>query len=36
MSIHSSRFETQDIVNSFNIFLDSEKATLVGDKPKRG
>jgi hypothetical protein len=36
MSIHSSRFETQDIVNSFNIFLDSEKATLVGDKQSHG
>jgi hypothetical protein len=32
MSLHNSRFETQDIVNSFNLFLDSEKATLVGDK----
>ena len=36
MSIHSSRFETQDIVNSFNVFLDSEKATLVGDKQSEG
>jgi hypothetical protein len=32
MSLHNSRFEKSDIVNSFNLFLDSEKATLVGDK----
>jgi hypothetical protein len=36
MSIHSSRFESQDVVNSFNIFLDSEKATLVGDTQSHG
>lgn len=36
MSLHNSRFETQDIVNSFNIFLDSEKATLVGDRQSDG
>ena len=36
MSLHNSRFETQDIVNSFNLFLDSEKSTLVGDKQSEG
>jgi hypothetical protein len=36
MSIHSSRFEKGDIVNSFNIFLDSEKASLVGDRVSEG
>ena len=36
MSLQSSRFEKTDIVNSFNIFLDSEKATLVGDQQSEG
>ena len=36
MSLHNSRFETQDVVNSFNLFLDSEKSTLVGDKQSEG
>lgn len=36
MSLHSSRFEKSDIVNSFNLFLDSEKATLVGDQQSEG
>ena len=36
MSLHNSRYETQDIVNSFNLFLDSEKATLVGDQQSEG
>jgi hypothetical protein len=36
MSLHNSRFEKSDIVNSFNLFLDSEKATLVGDKVSEG
>ena len=36
MSLHNSRFEKSDIVNSFNLFLDSEKATLVGDRQSEG
>lgn len=36
MSLHNSRFQTQDIVNSFNLFLDSEKASLVGDQQSEG
>ncbi len=36
MSLQSSRFEKSDIVNSFNVFLDSEKASLVGDKQSLG
>ena len=36
MSLHNSRYEKSDIVNSFNLFLDSEKATLVGDKQSEG
>ena len=36
MSLQSSRFEKADIVNSFNIFLDSEKASLVGDRQSEG
>jgi hypothetical protein len=36
MSLQRSRFEGQQIVNSFNIFVDSEKSTLVGDKQSEG
>jgi hypothetical protein len=36
MSLQRSRFEGQQIVNSFNIFIDSEKSTLVGDKQSAG
>jgi tartrate dehydratase beta subunit/fumarate hydratase class I family protein len=36
MSLHNSRFEQQQIVNSFNLFLDSEKSTLVGDTQSEG
>ena len=36
MSLQRSRFEGQQIVNSFNIFVDSEKSSLVGDKQSEG
>ena len=36
MSLQRSRFEAQQVVNSFNIFVDSEKSTLVGDKQSEG
>jgi len=36
MSLQRSRFHGQEIVNSFNIFVDSEKSTLVGDKQSEG
>ncbi len=36
MSLHNSRYEQQQIVNSFNLFLDSEKSTLVGDTQSEG
>lgn len=36
MSLQRSRFEGQQVVNSFNIFVDSEKSTLVGDKQSDG
>lgn len=36
MSLHNSRFEKADIVNSFNIFLDSERANLSGDQQSEG
>tara|TARA_R110002049_G_scaffold236943_1_gene410050 strand:+ start:992 stop:2143 length:1152 start_codon:yes stop_codon:yes gene_type:complete len=36
MSLQRSRFESQSIVNSFNIFVDSEKSTLVGDRQSKG
>ena len=36
MSLQRSRFESQQVVNSFNIFIDSEKSSLVGDKQSEG
>ena len=30
MSLQTSRFESQQIVNNFNIFVDTEKANLLG------
>ena len=36
MSLQRSRFEGQQIVNSFNIFIDSEKSSLIGDKQSKG
>lgn len=36
MSLQRSRFEGQQVVNSFNIFIDSEKSSLVGDKQSDG
>jgi len=36
MSLQRSRFQGQEIVNSFNIFVDSEKSSLVGDKQSEG
>lgn len=30
MSIQTSRYESQNIVNSFNLFIDSEKSSFVG------
>ena len=36
MSIISSRFEKQDVVNSFNVFVDTEKANLVGHEQSKG
>ena len=36
MSLQRSRFEGQQVVNSFNIFVDSEKSTLVGDRQSEG
>ena len=36
MSLQRSRFEVQQITNSFNIFIDSEKSSLVGDKQSKG
>ena len=36
MSLQRSRFEGQQIVNSFNIFVDSEKSSLVGDRQSEG
>lgn len=36
MSTQNSRFQGQEIVNSFNIFIDTEKSSLVGDKTSQG
>jgi len=36
MSLQRSRYEGQQIVNSFNLFLDTEKASVVGDKQSEG
>ena len=36
MSLTTSRYEGQDIVNSFNLFIDSEKANLVGHQTSKG
>ena len=36
MSLQRSRFKGQQVVNSFNIFIDSEKSSLVGDKQSEG
>jgi hypothetical protein len=36
MSLQRSRFENQQITNSFNIFVDSEKSSIVGDQQSKG
>jgi len=36
MSLQRSRFEGQQVVNSFNLFIDSEKSSLVGDRQSDG
>ena len=36
MSLQTSRFQGQEIVNSFNIFIDTEKSSLVGDRTSQG
>jgi len=36
MSLQRSRFQGQEIVNSFNLFVDSEKSSLVGDRQSEG
>tara|TARA_Y100000015_G_scaffold14755_1_gene14094 strand:+ start:1027 stop:2154 length:1128 start_codon:yes stop_codon:yes gene_type:complete len=36
MTLQTSRFQGQEIVNSFNIFVDTEKSSLVGDKTSTG
>jgi hypothetical protein len=36
MSLQRSRYEGQQIVNSFNLFIDTEKASIVGDKQSEG
>ena len=36
MSLQRSRFHGQELVNSFNLFIDSEKASVVGDRQSEG
>ena len=31
MSLQSSRYHGQEVVNSFNLFVDTEKSSVVGD-----
>jgi len=36
MALQRSRFNGQEVVNSFNIFVDSQKASVVGDQQSKG
>ncbi len=36
MSLQRSRYDDQHIVNSFNIFVDTEKSSIVGDRQSKG
>ena len=36
MSLQKSRYESQNIVNSYNLFIDSGKAAIVGDGQSTG
>ena len=36
MALQRSRFHGQEVINSFNIFVDSEKSSLVGDRQNEG
>ncbi len=36
MSLQRSRYEGQQTINSFNLFLDSEKSSIVGDQQSEG
>jgi len=36
MSLTKSRYESQNLVNSFNLFIDSSKSSIVGDARSRG
>jgi len=36
MSLQRSRFESQQVVNSFNLFIDSEKSSITGDRQSEG
>jgi len=36
MSLTKSRYESQNLVNNFNLFIDSSKSNIVGDARSRG
>lgn len=36
MSLQKSRYESQNIVNSFNLFVDTQKAAVIGDGQSTG
>ena len=36
MSLDTSRIIGQDLIQSYNIFVDTDKANLVGDKNQKG
>ena len=36
MSLQTSRYESQNVVNAFNIFVDTGKANIIGDGQSTG
>ncbi len=36
MSLHKSRYESQNVVNTYNLFIDSGKSSVIGDGASTG
>lgn len=36
MSLQTSRYESQNVVNSFNLFIDTERSSIVGHSQNKG
>jgi hypothetical protein len=36
MSLHRSRYESQNVVNTYNLFIDSGKSSVIGDGASTG